>query len=90
MTRRPKTDLSPAECAVARLVLDGLSNKEIASSLGRSDLTVKAHVAAILRKAQAPSRGRFIASVYRGALREAMDGRRWPNWLPVDVGGPAK
>lgn len=68
MSRYAKTDISPAERAVAQLVLEGWSNKEIASTLHKSDLTVKSHVAAILRKTQAPSRSRFIALYYRGEL----------------------
>lgn len=52
---------TPAEQRVLDDVLAGLSNKEIASKLGRSEATIKNHVAAILRKCRVPSRARLLA-----------------------------
>jgi DNA-binding NarL/FixJ family response regulator len=43
-------DLSPREHDVAHLVARGLTNAEIASTLGISPLTAKWHVSEILRK----------------------------------------
>ncbi len=54
-------DLTPAEERVCELVLQGLSNKEIASVLGRAEPTIKNQVASILRKHGVPSRARLIA-----------------------------
>lgn len=54
-------DLTPAERRVCELLLRGLSNKEIASELGRAEPTVKNQVASILRKHRVPSRARLLA-----------------------------
>ena len=43
------------------LVLLGLSNKEIAEQVGRSEATVEAHVTALLRRSGATSRGHLMA-----------------------------
>jgi len=48
--------LSPRERQIARYVLEGLTNKEIAAALGRSEKTVRNQVSAILRKCGASSR----------------------------------
>lgn len=53
--------LSPAERVVAMQVAQGLSNKEIAHALGKSECTVKNQVSTILKKLGVPSRGRLIA-----------------------------
>lgn len=53
--------LTPAETRVLTFLLDGLSNKEIASAVGRSEATVKNQVASILRKYRVPSRTRLLA-----------------------------
>jgi len=42
-------------------VCQGLTNREIASRLGKSEFTVKNQVSAILRKLGLPTRGRLIA-----------------------------
>ena len=45
------------------LLLAGLSNKEIAASLGRAEPTIKHQVSACLRKFGQPSRARLIAAL---------------------------
>jgi DNA-binding CsgD family transcriptional regulator len=52
--------LSPAERVVAMQVAQGLSNKEIAQVLGKSEFTVKNQVSTILQKLGVPCRGRLI------------------------------
>ena len=53
---RKTADLSPRETEVYELVAQGLSNKEIASSLFISEATVKVHVSRILDKLGVRSR----------------------------------
>jgi two-component system, NarL family, nitrate/nitrite response regulator NarL len=48
--------LSPREREVFVLILQGLTNKEIASKLGISQSTAKFHVSAVLKKCGARSR----------------------------------
>lgn len=55
--------LTPAERAVAALLLEGLSNAEIAEQTGRAVRTVANQVASILRKSKCPSRAAFVAKV---------------------------
>ncbi len=52
---------SPAERVVARYLSEGLSNREIAALLGKSEATVKNQVSACLRKCGVPTRSRLIA-----------------------------
>lgn len=53
--------LSPAERVVAAHVCQGLSNREIAALLGKSERTVKNQVSAVLAKCGVPTRARLIA-----------------------------
>lgn len=53
--------LSPAEEVVCAHVRQGLSNREIAAILGKSERTVKNQVSAILAKCGVPTRARLIA-----------------------------
>lgn len=57
----PTAVLTPAEKRVLRLVQLGLSNKEIASALGRAEPTIKNQVSSCLRKFGVPSRARLMA-----------------------------
>jgi DNA-binding CsgD family transcriptional regulator len=53
--------LSPAERVVAAHVCQGLSNREVAALLGKSERTVKNQVSSILAKCGVPTRARLIA-----------------------------
>jgi DNA-binding NarL/FixJ family response regulator len=53
--------LSPAERVVAMQLVQGLSNREIAYALGKSEFTVKHQVSTILRKCGVPTRARLMA-----------------------------
>jgi len=53
--------LSPAEEVVCAHLLQGLSNRETAALLGKSEYTVKNQVSAILAKCGVPTRARLIA-----------------------------
>ncbi len=53
--------LTPSEAAVAMQVRQGLSNREIALTLGKAEATVKHQVSACLRKFGVGTRTRLIA-----------------------------
>ena len=55
--------LSPAERVVVHYLAQGLSNREIAMALGKSEATVKHQVSACLRKCGVQTRARLIASL---------------------------
>lgn len=57
---------SPREHGVIALLLEGLSNREIADKLGISLHSAKRHVSAILSKVNSPSRAHFVAQMLRG------------------------
>lgn len=57
--------LSPAERLVAVHLAQGLSNREIATALGKSEATVKHQVSACLHKLGASTRARLIAALAR-------------------------
>lgn len=58
-------DLTKAERRVAELLVEGLTNKEIANLLELSLATVKNHVASIFRRTGIHSRTRLIVAVSR-------------------------
>lgn len=61
--------LSERERKVLRLVVDGLSNKQIASALGITERTAKFHVSSLLRKLDVGNRARAAAlAVHRGLV----------------------
>ena len=59
--------LSPRQTAVLELLARGRSNRQIASDLNVEEITVKAHISAILRKLHVKSRLEAVA-VTRGTL----------------------
>jgi DNA-binding NarL/FixJ family response regulator len=64
----PDEDFTEAEARVARLVADGLSNKEIAAELGLSVRTVEGHISNILSKKGWSNRVEIARHVFgRGA-----------------------
>jgi DNA-binding NarL/FixJ family response regulator len=68
--RRQRTGLSQRELQVVRLVVDGLSNKEIAFRMSVSEATVKLHVSNMLTKIGVTDRTQAaVAAVRRGIVR---------------------
>ena len=61
---RKSLDLSPRQRQLARLIREGLSNKEVAARLNLSEQTVKNHVHRMLRKVGAADRS-TMAELYR-------------------------
>lgn len=59
--KRDLAHLSPRRRSVAVLILDGLSNKAIATELGLAVSTVKDHVHAVLRSCGCASRTELMA-----------------------------
>jgi DNA-binding CsgD family transcriptional regulator len=57
--------LTPAEVEVVRLVLDGLTNSEIAERRGVSDRTVANQLASVYRKLNVNSRAELVAALLR-------------------------
>ena len=65
--RTPNSDLSPREREVLSLMAHGKSNKEIASSLGITEATVKCHVSVILLQLGVTDRTQaVIEALHRG------------------------
>ncbi len=60
-----RPNLTPAEITVAHHVCAGLSNKEIATALGKAEPTIKHQVSAILRKTGHKSRSAYIVAALR-------------------------
>ncbi|HSS61373.1 MAG TPA: LuxR C-terminal-related transcriptional regulator [Candidatus Limnocylindrales bacterium] len=54
--RRPQPDLSDLELTILRLIVEGLTNREISARVHRSENTVKANVRRILEKTKAINR----------------------------------
>ncbi len=66
----PASSLSPREMEVLRLLTQGMSNREIAQTLGISEQTVKNHVTAILRKLNVEDRTQAaVYALQRGWVR---------------------
>jgi DNA-binding CsgD family transcriptional regulator len=61
--------LTSSERRVATLLLLGMTNRAIASSLGRSVETIHRHVSKILRKCEVSNRSSFVASALGGPAR---------------------
>lgn len=65
----PEIALTPREQEVLSMLLDGLSNKEIANRLFISESTAGVHVSNLMGKLGAHSRGEAAAIAYRSGLR---------------------
>jgi DNA-binding NarL/FixJ family response regulator len=59
----PADALTPRQAAVLQKLVEGKSNKQIARELAISDMTVKAHVTAILRSLGVETRAQAIVAV---------------------------
>ena len=68
--RAPLAGITPREHDVLRLLVDGLTNRQIAERLVVSEHTVHRHVTNILRKLDAPSRTAAAAYAVRAGLCE--------------------
>jgi DNA-binding NarL/FixJ family response regulator len=65
--RTPNSDLSPREREVLTLMVHGKSNKEIATTLGITEATVKCHVSVILARLEVNDRTQaVVAALQRG------------------------
>jgi DNA-binding NarL/FixJ family response regulator len=68
--RRPRSEqLTPREVEVARLVAEGLTNREVATRLFLSVRTVDVHVDHILTKLGYRNRTQLVGWVYEQGLR---------------------
>jgi DNA-binding NarL/FixJ family response regulator len=79
--------LSPTQTIVARWMLQGLRDAEIAQKLGRAERTAKRHVSGVLAKAGVRNRASLWAVLSQdGQLRESEDGSdadedETPGWV---------
>src|SRR4051794_11499110 len=64
----PDKPLTPRQVAVLALLAQGRSDKQIARDLDISDVTVKAHMTAILRKLGVATRAQAIVVFQRGGI----------------------
>jgi DNA-binding NarL/FixJ family response regulator len=68
LASRPARELTSRELGVLEMIAKGKTNKEIGSSLGISDSTVKAHVASIMNKLDATDRTMAATQAIRRGL----------------------
>jgi DNA-binding CsgD family transcriptional regulator len=64
----PSLELTPRETAILCLIAAGRTNAEAARKLHISHHTVAQHIADMLRRAQARSRGELIARAYTAGV----------------------
>jgi two-component system, NarL family, response regulator len=67
-SRMPDSDLSSREQEVLRHLVDGMSNKEIASLLGITEATVKCHVSTILMRLNVSDRTQAVVTALQRGL----------------------
>ncbi|MGC5076006.1 helix-turn-helix transcriptional regulator [Agrococcus sp. DT81.2] len=67
----PERSITPAQAGVLRLVVEGLTDREIAVELGRSPRTVESHVRALLRAYGARNRVSLAVAAAREPFLEA-------------------
>ena len=67
-TRGDVNELSPRELQIVRLIVEGLSNKEIGHRLMLSDKTVKNHVSKIFAKMRVNARTQLVIRAMRTGL----------------------
>ncbi|WP_404310938.1 helix-turn-helix transcriptional regulator [Agrococcus terreus] len=65
---RPTHVVTPAQGEVLRLLVRGLTDREIADELGRSARTVESHVRALLRAYEVPNRVALAVAAARGSF----------------------
>lgn len=68
MNFNPTKPLSPSQQKVCDLMLQGLSNKEIARVVGLSPATIRTHASQVLRRHQVTTRERLLARALACAL----------------------
>lgn len=66
--RLPHSELSPRETEVLKLIVGGLSNREIAGELHISEITVKIHVTNILGKLGVRDRTQAVSAALRRGI----------------------
>ena len=66
--RMRRTELSPRETDVFQLLVKGMSNKEIASSLDISEGTVRVHVSHLLSKLGCSDRAQAVSEAFRRGM----------------------
>jgi len=59
--------LTPRQQEIANLLLQGMSNKEIARALGIQPNTVKVHLSEIYGRLEVTSRGKLVSKLSRQA-----------------------
>ncbi len=64
----PRADLTEREIEVLTHMMDGLSNKEIAGAIGRTEATVKAHLLNIFEKLGASDRTEAVTIALRRGI----------------------
>ena len=67
-SRMPDSELSPREQEVLQLLVNGKSNKEIASELGITNATVKCHVSTILMRLNVSDRTQAVVAALQREL----------------------
>jgi len=72
--RQRITGLSPSELAVAELVADGRTNREIAAALFLSERTVAGHLTRIYGKLDVRSRAELVRAISDGAISRGSTG----------------